>query len=655
MSPIHVLHLEDSPLDAELILASLADGGINCTVVRVDTRAAFLSALRSGPADLILADYSLPSFDGIAALHLAHDLCPEVPFIFVSGALGEELAIETLKNGATDYVLKHRLERLAPAVQRALREARERAERLKAREELRESEERFRLLVESTEDYAIISLDPEGKVVSWNPGAERTLGYLEEEIVGKPFDLFFAPEDVAAGRPARELQLAEETGRAADENWLVRRDGTRFWASGVTTSLRDEAGGLRGFAKILRDLSERKQLEEALRFRAEQLAESDRRKDDFLAMLGHELRNPLAPIRNAAEVMGRNGLTDPNLKWVHGVIERQARHLARLVDDLLDIARINQDKITLRREPVELATVVRQSVETARPQIEARRHQLTVSMPDQPVWLDADPTRLAQVFANLLNNAAKYTDEGGRITLLAETEDGGRSVVVRVRDTGTGISRDLLTRVFEPFIQADKSLARTQGGLGIGLTLVRRLTEMHDGRVEAFSEGPGKGSEFVVHLPARRPGPVATATRPGKDETRGGRSILLVDDNVDAAESLAMVLELQGNRVRTRHDGPSALVAVGEQRPDVVVLDIGLPLMDGYEVARRLRAAPGGDKLMLIALTGYGQSEDKQRATDAGFDYHLVKPVAPGVLEKLIAGESGEQLRVGSPGPGSHD
>ena len=241
MTPIHVLHLEDSPLDAELILASLTDGGIECAVVRVDTRAAFLAALRSGPVDLILADYSLPSFDGIAALHLARDLCPEVPFIFVSGALGEELAIETLKNGATDYVLKHRLERLAPSVLRALREARDRSDRLKAREELRESEERFRLLVESTEDYAIISLDPSGRVLSWNPGAERTLGYAAEEIVGKPFDLFFTSEDIASGRPARELYLAEETGRADDENWLVRRDGSRFWASGVTTSLRDEA------------------------------------------------------------------------------------------------------------------------------------------------------------------------------------------------------------------------------------------------------------------------------------------------------------------------------------------------------------------------------------------------------------------------------
>jgi PAS domain S-box-containing protein len=638
MTPIHVLHLEDSPLDAELVLASLADGGIACAMVRVDTRAAFLAALRSGPVDLILADYSLPAFDGIAALHLARDLLPQVPFIFVSGALGEELAIETLKNGATDYVLKHRLDRLTPAVLRALREARERADRLKAQDALRESEERFRLLVESTEDYAIISLDPDGKIVSWNPGAERTLGYQTEEIVGKSFELFFTPEDAAAGRPARELSLAAEAGRAADENWLVRRDGTRFWASGVATAMRDAGGALRGFSKILRDLSERKQLEEALRFRAEQLAESDRRKDAFLAMLGHELRNPLAPIRNAAEVMGRNGLTDPQMRWVHDVIERQSRHLARLVDDLLDIARINQDKITLRREPVELAAVVRQSVETARPEIDTRGHTLTVTLPDRPVWLDADPTRLAQILANLLNNAAKYTQEGGQITLRAGLEDGESSVEVRVRDTGTGISPELLPRVFEPFIQADNSLARTQGGLGIGLTLVRRLTEMHGGRVEAFSEGPGKGSEFVVHLPTQPPRDATAGAPQSEPETKqGGQTIFVVDDNVDAAESLSLVLGAHGHRVLALYDGATTLAAAARQPPDVVVLDIGLPQMDGYEIARRLRATSGGEQIMLIALTGYGQTEDRQRAQAAGFDHHLVKPVDPGELEKLIA------------------
>jgi PAS domain S-box-containing protein len=640
MEPIHVLHLEDSALDAELIATSLADGGLDCTITRVDGRPAFLAALRGHHLDLILADYSLPAFDGIAALQLARDLVPEVPFIFVSGALGEELAIETLKNGATDYVLKHRLERLVPSVERALREARERADKLNAREELRQSEERFRLLVESTEDYAIITLDPDGSVVSWNPGAERTLGYAAEEIVGRPFDLFFTKEDVAAGKPRRELRIATEAGRAADENWLVRSDGTLFWASGVTTGLRDPEGAVCGYAKILRDLSERKRLEEALQFRAEQLIESDRRKDAFLAMLGHELRNPLAPIRNAIEVLRQHQSADPTHKWAHAVIERQVKHMARLVDDLLDIARINQDKIELLREPVELGRVLRQAVETARPLIEGRLHALNITLPEETVWLDADPTRLGQVLANLLNNAAKYTNEGGRVDVRAELEpaEPGRcpGVAIRVRDTGTGIAPELLPRVFEPFTQADNSLARTQGGLGIGLTLVKRLTEMHGGRVEAFSAGPGKGSEFVVHLPTRaRPMPDAAPRGPG-DARKVSRMVYIVDDNPDTAESLALTLRLHGHKVSAMHDGESALQALREKRPDAIVLDIGLPHMDGYEVARRIRAGAGGSDILLIALTGYGHAEDKQKARDAGFDCYLVKPVDPGKLEELL-------------------
>jgi PAS domain S-box-containing protein len=640
MELIHVLHLEDSPLDAELILGSLTEGGIACTIQRVDTREAFEAALRAGPLDLILADYSLPLFDGIAALHLARELRPDVPFIFVSGALGEELAIDTLKSGATDYVLKHRLERLVPSVRRALREARERADRLQAQEALRQSEERFRLMVESTEDYAIIMLDRDGTVVSWNPGAERILGYSNEEIVGQSFAQFFTAEDVAADRPQRELHIAAESGRAADECWLVRSDGSLFWASGVTTAVRNPDGAIEGFAKILRDLSERKRLDEALQFRAEQLIESDRRKDAFLAMLGHELRNPLAPIRNAAEVVRRRNPGDPTVKWALGVVERQSEHLSRLVDDLLDIARINQDKIVLLREPTELSAVVRQAVETARPLIEAKRHILTVRLPETPIWLDADPTRLAQVLANLLNNAAKYTNDGGQIALNAEvakgSSPGSGEVEIRVSDTGTGIAPDLLPQIFEPFIQADSSLARTQGGLGIGLTLVRRLIELHGGRVEAFSDGAGRGSEFVVHLPTCSAPALSDSTRPSRASRSEGRTVYVVDDNKDAAESLAVVLELRGHRVRTFADGVSALHALAERRPDVVVLDIGLPQMDGYEVARRIRASPIGEAILLIALTGYGQSDDKVKARDAGFDYHLVKPVDPGKLEELL-------------------
>jgi PAS domain S-box-containing protein len=633
MAAIRVLLLEDNPLDAELILASLRAGGVECDARRVDTREDFGRALVDCP-DLILADYSLPGFDGISALHLARQDCPEVPFVFVTGALGEELAIETLRSGATDYVLKDRLERLVPAVQRALREAQERAERRRAEEALRASEERLRLLIDSARDYVIITLGPDGNVVEWNAGAERLLGYRREEVVGGSCDRFYPPDE--AGRAAQVLGEARAAGQAEEEGWQLRKDGTRFWASGVTAALRDAGGRLRGFAKILRDLSERKRMEEELRQRADELAEADRRKDEFLAMLGHELRNPLSPIRSAVEVMQQLGLADPTLRWAHDVVQRQVEHLTRLVDDLLDVSRINRDLIRLQRKPVELAQVVEQAVETVRPLLDGRQHRVTVALPAERLWLEADSARLVQVFTNLLHNAAKYTDPGGHVRVTAERA--GPEAVVRVRDNGMGIAPALLPHIFDAFTQADHSLARTPGGLGVGLTLVRRLVQMHGGTVEAYSGGPGQGSEFTVRLPLRSAphgqkasldGEALPAARP--------RKVLIVDDNVDGAQGLALLLQLRGHRVLLAHDGAAGLEVARAQRPDVVVLDIGLPKLDGYAVARELRRLPGMEGVLLIAATGYGQDEDRRRARDAGFDYHLVKPVDPSVLSKLLA------------------
>ena len=370
------------------------------------------------------------------------------------------------------------------------------------------------------------------------------------------------------------------------------------------------------------------------------LQESDRRKDEFLAMLAHELRNPLAPIRNAVEIFRAQGPPVPELQWATEVIDRQVYQMNRLVDDLLDVSRITWGKIELRKERVELATIVQSAVEASRPLIEKWGHELTVTIPPQPIELEADLTRLSQVIANLLNNSAKYMDQAGRIWLTVEREGG--HVLIRVEDTGIGIPDEMLHRIFDMFTQVDHSLERSEGGLGIGLTLVQRLVEMHRGTVEAHSEGPGKGSEFVVRLPvaaaAASRAPDGAASDVGKVVTPALRRILVVDDNWDAADSLGMLLRMMGHEVHTAHDGPEAVGAAAVFRPDVVLLDIGLPKLNGYEVARRIRKLEGGAGLMLIALTGWGQEEDRRRSKEAGFDHHLTKPVELADLQGLLAG-----------------
>ncbi|HEX5273590.1 MAG TPA: response regulator [Gemmataceae bacterium] len=372
-----------------------------------------------------------------------------------------------------------------------------------------------------------------------------------------------------------------------------------------------------------------------------EVQEADRKKNEFLAMLAHELRNPLAPIRNGIHLLRAVGTRDPQVREVRDMMERQVQHLIRLVDDLLDLSRITRGKVRLQAEPLDLGKVLARAVETARPLIDERRHRLDVDGPAEALRVEGDAVRLAQVLGNLLNNAAKYTEEGGQITLGAARD--GDEAVVRVRDTGMGIPAEMLGSVFELFTQVDRSLDRSQGGLGIGLTLVRQLVEMHGGRVEAHSEGPGRGSEFVVRLPLLKEEPRPAAEKlngsPGAARAAPGKSrkVLVVDDNRDAAESLGLLLEVSGHQVCVCHDGASALRAAGDYGPDAVLLDIGLPGMDGYEIARRLRADPATRGALLIALTGYGQVEDQQRAREAGFDYHLIKPADLEALTGLLA------------------
>jgi signal transduction histidine kinase len=423
------------------------------------------------------------------------------------------------------------------------------------------------------------------------------------------------------------MRGAREQGRAVDERWHLREDGSRFFASGTLTPIWDDAGQLRGYTKVARDITERKRAEDALR-------EADRQKDEFLAMLAHELRNPLAPMMNALRIMqARPG--QEQAERARGVAERQVRHLARLVDDLLDVSRITTGKIELRKAPLDLNGVLERAVADTRFAIESRRHRLSVHLSSVPLPLFADATRLEQLLSNVLNNAAKYTEPGGEITVTSARD--GEWAVVSVTDTGVGISPELLPEVFQLFRQADRSLARSEGGLGIGLTVVKRLVELHGGEVSVASEGPGKGSTFVIRLPldrnARRQEADVADSRTSRNGTR--RRVLVVDDNRETTESVAELLQLAGHEVRAAYDGPGALQLAHEFAPDIILLDIGLPGKDGYEVARELRRE-GMLAAKLIVVSGYGRSEDLERSRTAGIDHHLVKPVEIDQLLGLI-------------------
>jgi PAS domain S-box-containing protein len=500
--------------------------------------------------------------------------------------------------------------------------------RIKLQDELRRSEEKFRLLVGGIRDYAVFILDPEGRIASWNAGAESIKGYKAEEIIGEHFSRFYPQEAIDAKFPQMELEVAARVGRFEDEGWRLRKDGTAFWANVIITALFDSNGQLRGFAKVTRDMTERR--------RVVALEQSERKMNEFLAMLGHELRNPLAPIRNALDLMRIQSNGDTRLEWARSVIDRQLTQLTRLVDDLLDIGRISSGKIALHQEPIEINAAVQRAVEASRPLADASKHSLEVRFSPEPLAVDGDLTRLSQAVMNLLTNAIKYTPPGGKIEVDVGRE--GALAVVRVKDSGIGMSAELIPRVFDLFVQGERSLDRSEGGLGIGLTLVKRLVSLHGGTVSVHSDGPGRGSEFAISLPALAQSaappepqsavPVAPARRPSR--------VLVVDDNRDSADTLAALLEAWGHDVRTLYDGPSAIAAVAEFQPKVVLLDIGLPKMNGYEVAAQLRRSVNGRSLILVAFTGYGQDEDRRRVREAGFDYHLVKPLEPIELEKIL-------------------
>jgi PAS domain S-box-containing protein len=489
-----------------------------------------------------------------------------------------------------------------------------------------EAQSRLVAVITSSDD-AIISMNLDGVLLSWNGGAERMYGYTANEMIGRttraliPLDRL-DEEPTILGRIRRGERIEHY------ETIRKRKDGEALNVSIAVSPIEDSRGKIIGASKITRDITQSKRIESELR-------ETDRRKDEFLATLAHELRNPLAPIRQAARISESDAATEAQKRWSHSVISRQVQHMSLLLDDLLDISRITRGTLDLRLEDTELADILEAAVETARPIIDAKKHTFTIEAPDESVQFMADPLRLAQILSNLLTNAAKYTDPEGQIQLrvVCDQEDIG----FVVKDSGIGIPADALKNIFEMFSQLKSAQDRSEGGLGIGLSLTKGLVDLHGGDIEARSAGPGLGSEFIVHLPRRKPKLAAEPVMPSTNRERPvSRRILLADDNRDAAESLAMLLEMDGHDVHVVHDGRAALSAFNVYKPEFALIDIGMPGLNGYEVARLIRQDALGQSITLVAVTGWGQERDKDQALAAGFNHHFTKPVEPDRISEIM-------------------
>ena len=506
------------------------------------------------------------------------------------------------------------------------------------------SREQFRITLASLSE-GVITTDTEGRVSYLNPVAEVltgwNLGQAGRERLESVFHVVHPHTRDKVANPAERALREGVSVRLGPTHAtvLISRDGSERPVDTSAAPIRDEQGNVAGAVLIFRDITERYRMESELRRNAAELSEADRRKNEFLAILAHELRNPLAPIGNAVEIMRLSGEDPRPMAAARAMVERQLGQLVRLVDDLLDVSRISRGKIELRKTRLEIGPIVQQSVESVTPLLGSLQHRLELDLPTQPVWVMADPARLAQVLGNLLNNACKFTDAGGMLRLGVREEDG--QVVIRVRDNGIGIAPEQLPQVFDLFVQADTSLERQGSGLGIGLTLVKELVQLHGGSVSVHSAGLGQGSEFTVRLP--RLAVESDAVDPDSTTLQApatppiARRILVVDDNRDSADSMAMLLQLDGHLTQVAWDGLDALTVAESWRPEVILLDIGLPGLNGFEVARRIREQPWSADTLLVAVTGWGQEADRARSREAGFDTHLVKPASHASIVKLLA------------------
>ena len=629
---LHILLLEDDSADRELIRARLKNGGINCELKQVANSTDFLAELQNDNLDLILSDYALPQFDGISALKIAQEIRPDVPFILVSGVLGEERAIEALKDGATDYVLKQRLERLLPSVKRALRESQERRELQRAEESLRQTDDMLRAVVDAS-PVAILTLSLDYQVLTWNKTAEQIYGWKAFEILHQPLPVI--PESYKnAFTDCVERVLQKQTLKNLEFRHL-RKDGLLVDINVSLAPIHDCEGNSCCFIMTAVDITLNKQVEAERRvlLQREQKARADaekasRIKDEFLAIVSHELRTPLNAILGWTKLISSGRIKPERFEQALKVIDRNATLQAQLIEDLLDISRIIRGKLHLELNPVDLKSIIHETVETLALAAEAKSINVQLNLAHNVACVVGDSNRLSQILWNLLSNAIKFTPSGGSIEI--NLQQVNSMVQIQVSDTGIGISPDFLPLIFEYFRQVDGSTTRSKGGLGLGLAITRNLVEAHGGTIAAESPGEEQGATFTVKFPIRSSNIKSQPLPESKDSDKqlNGIKALVVDDEPDARELLAFILEEQGAEVELANSAQTALHKLESFVPDILISDIGMPVEDGFSLLKKVRELPhnrGGD-VVAIALTAFASEEDCRKSFYAGFQMHLAKP-----------------------------
>ncbi|HEY0821191.1 MAG TPA: response regulator [Rhizobacter sp.] len=641
---LSVLLLEDSAFDAEILQEWLKRAYPAVRVTWVDDEAGFVEALKRYRYDVILSDYQMPRYSGGQALDLVRETYPQLPFIFVSGVIGEDNAVDMLKRGATDYVIKNRLSRLPVAIDRALEEVRLREAREAVEAQLRDADALYGRVVDSLRNYAVILLDGAGIVRSWNAAAQTIFGHTRADMLGRSIELIYTPEDRGQGVWREELQTAFAEGHVQADRWLVHADGSRLRGEGVVTTLYNAQGDHNGFSMLVRDATAAWRDAQALREAKEEAERANRAKDRFLAVLSHELRTPLAPIAAAAQLLERTATVPDKLAHLLPMIRRNVALEARLIDDLLDLTAIGAGKVNLRLQPVDVHKLIQAVAEMLDADVQRGGLQLILQLDAETSVVQGDEARIQQVLWNIVRNAVKFTPRGGCVEV--RTRLVGRELEVTCTDTGIGIHADALPRIFLAFEQADADVSRHFGGLGLGLAIAHGLVARHHGSLQAHSEGRDRGAVFTLRLPTAQAGSTqAEAPEAPGHVARPPQSVhvLLVEDNRDAADALGLSLHDLGYRVTHAYTCDEALaLAKGPDGFDVIVTDIGLPDGSGIEIGRRLRG-----QLPVIALSGYGTQGDLRQSNEAGFAAHLVKPVGPAAVHAAVqaALESGPLTR----------